>query len=143
MPAAKPPPRKKPAPEPAEGAGFAGDRAEAEGRSIGEATDPGGPSPDVLAQARREKTEKQNSDEAPVQPAPGDATLVYDKKKGRGRVAAEDAPRLLVTAGPRKGIEHALVEELTTIGRGEGNVLVIPDISVSRQHSRLEKQAGR
>jgi hypothetical protein len=49
----------------------------------------------------------------------------------------------VVTAGPRKGAEHALAEELTTIGRGSDNVLAIPDISVSRQHSRLEKQGGR
>ena len=77
----------------------------------------------------------------PVQPGPGDATLVYDKNKGRAKAA--DAPRLVITAGPRKGTEYPLVEALTTIGRGSDNVLVIPDISVSRQHSRLEKQGER
>lgn len=123
MPAAKPPPR-KPAPKPP--MPETGDGVET--------TDPGGPAPDVLAQARREQDDR---------PSPGDATLVYDKNKGRPRLPAEDAPRLLVIAGPRKGTGHALVEELTTIGRGEGNVVVIPDISVSRQHSRVEKQAGR
>src|SRR5713226_2824389 len=110
MPAAKPPPR-KPAPtlpakdagDGGEGAGFAGDRAEAEGRSIGERTDPGGPSPAVLAKARRDKVDKGVA--APVQPGPGDATLVYDKNKGHARGPAEEAPRLLVTAGPRKGTE--------------------------------------
>jgi pSer/pThr/pTyr-binding forkhead associated (FHA) protein len=129
MPAAKPPPR-KPAPEPVSEAGEGVER-----------TDPGGPTLEVLAKARRDKVD--TSDAAPVKPGPGDATLVYDKNKGRPRGPADEAPRLMVTAGPRKGTEHALVEELTTIGRGEGNVLVIPDISVSRQHSRLEKQAGR
>ena len=125
MPAAKPPSR-KPAPKvPA---------PEAKGLGDGmESTDPGGPAPEVLRQARR--------DSSGMKPGAGDATLIYDKNKGRGR--ATDAPRLLVTAGPRKGTEHALAEELTTIGRGEGNVLVIPDISVSRQHSRVEKQEGR
>ena len=49
----------------------------------------------------------------------------------------------MVTAGPRKGAEHTLADELTTIGRGSDNVLVIPDISVSRQHSRVEKQGER
>jgi hypothetical protein len=129
MPAAKPPPR-KPAPEPVSDA-----------RDGVERTDPGGPALELLAKARRDKVD--TSDAAPVKPGPGDATLVYDKNKGRPRGPADEAPRLMVTAGPRKGTEHALVEELTTIGRGEGNVLVIPDISVSRQHSRLEKQAGR
>ena len=118
MPAAKPPQRKSRTAPPPERV---------------EATDPGGPSPDVLAQARKE--------DAPVQPGPGDATLVYDKNKGRPRGA--DAPRLVITAGPRKGTEYPLVEALTTIGRGEGNVLVIPDISVSRQHSRVERQGER
>ena len=78
---------------------------------------------------------------APVQPGPGDATLVYDKNKGRPKSA--DAPRLVITAGPRKGTEYPLTEALTTIGRGSDNVLVIPDISVSRSHSRLERQGER
>ena len=46
-----------------------------------ERTDPGGPSPDVLAQARREATV----------PGPGDATLVYDKNKGRPRDGERDS----------------------------------------------------
>lgn len=117
MPAAKPPRKQKTAPP--------DERVEV--------TDPGGPSPDVLAQARKE--------DAPVQPGPGDATLVYDKNKGRPKAA--DAPRLVVTAGPRKGHEFPLMELITTIGRGEGNVFVVPDISVSRQHSRVEKQGER
>ena len=128
MPAAKTPQRKPktvPPAERVEGPGLAGEH-------IGDVTDPGGPAPDVLAAARAE---------APVQPGPGDATLVYDKNKGRPKGA--EAPRLVVTAGPRKGAEHALVDALTTIGRGEGNVLVIPDISVSRQHSRVERQGER
>ena len=77
----------------------------------------------------------------PVQAGPGDTTLVYDRNKGRPKAA--ESPRLVVTAGPRKGTEHALTEPLTTIGRGSDNVLVIPDISVSRLHSRLEKQGDR
>jgi len=97
-----------------------------------ETTDPGGPSPEVLAQARK--------DAPAVQPGPGDATLVYDKNKGRPRTPASEAPKILVIAGPRKGTEFDLTEELTTIGRGSDNVMVIPDISVSRQHVRIEKQ---
>ncbi len=130
MPAAKPPSR-KPAPKAPEGPG-PGDGLEG--------TDPGGPAPEVLLEARRDS----GRSPAPRQDRParvGDATLIYDKNRGRAR--ATDAPRLLVTAGPRKGTEHSLQTGLTTIGRGEGNVLVIPDISVSRQHSRVEKQEGR
>src|SRR5881296_3562167 len=93
-----------------------------------ENTDPGGPSADVLAKARKGKP----AEEAPVKAGPGDATLVYDKNKGRSRLPASESPRLVVTAGPRKGAEHTLADELTTIGRGSDNVLVIPDISVSR-----------
>ena len=125
MPAAKPPSR-KPAPKlPAPEAKGLGDGTER--------TDPGGPAPEVLQQARR--------DFAGVRPGAGEATLIYHQNQARGRAA--DAPRLLVTAGPRKGTEHTLAGELTTIGRGEANVLVIPDIAVSRQHSRIEKQDGR
>lgn len=77
----------------------------------------------------------------PVEAGPGDATLVYDKNKGRLRTG--EFARLVITAGPRKGSEYTLTEPLTTIGRGSDNVLVIPDISVSRQHSRLERQGER
>ena len=138
MPTAKPPSR-KPAPKaPEAGPGSLGDGVEG--------TDPGGPAPEVLRQARRDSGElsplrRPETPAAAAPPGSGDATLIYDKNKGRAR--ATDAPLLLVTAGPRKGAEHPLHEELTTIGRGEGNVLVIPDISVSRQHSRVEKQEGR
>lgn len=138
MPAAKPPSR-KPAPKAPE-ADALGD-----GR---EGTDPGGPAPEVLRQARRDSGPMPKvlrpdppAPSAALTPSAGDATLIYDKNQGRAR--ATDAPRLRVTAGPRKGTEHTLLEERTTIGRGEGNVLVIPDISVSRQHSRVEKQEGR
>jgi hypothetical protein len=140
MPAAKPPSYKPapnaPVPETGIGGERAGGEAEVDDRSNGERTDPGGPAPGVLAQARR-------ASGAPAQARLGDATLVYDRKKGRSQTPASGSPRLVVTAGPRKGTEHALAEELTTIGRGSDNVLVIPDISVSRQHSRLEKQGGR
>src|SRR5438067_2107841 len=95
-----------------------------------ERTDPGGPSADVLAKAQKENP--------PATPGPGDTTLVYDKNKGRPK--GLDAARLVVTAGPRKGFEFALVESPTTIGRGSDNVMVVPDISVSRHHVRVERQ---
>src|SRR4051794_24875826 len=117
MPAAPKGPSRKPAPKAPEAV---------------ESTDPGGPSPEVLAKAR--KIRPGDAPDAPVKAGPGDATLVYDKNKGRARLPVAEQPRLVVTAGPRKGAEHSLADDNTTIGRGSDNVLVIPDISVSRQH---------
>lgn len=126
-PATKPPPRRPPPKSAPPPSAPVEDRAE----EPPERTDPGGPSPEVLAQAQKE---------AAAPPGPGDATLVYDKNKGRARAPSGELPRLVVTAGPRKGSEFKLTEELTTVGRGSDNVVVIPDISVSRQHVRLEKK---
>ncbi|HEX9577631.1 MAG TPA: FHA domain-containing protein [Myxococcales bacterium] len=116
MPAAKPPPR-KPAPKAPPEPGV-------------DQTDPGGPPPDTLEKARRSE----------VKAGPGDATLVYDKNKAKSH---SEPPKLVVTAGPRKGGEFALTMVRTTIGRGSDNVVVIPDISVSRQHVILEMQGER
>jgi pSer/pThr/pTyr-binding forkhead associated (FHA) protein len=85
-------------------------------------TDPGSPPPEA------------------VLPGPGDATLVYDKNKGRARGGS---PLLVAVAGPRKGSEFPLIDERTTIGRGSDNVLVIPDISVSRQHVIVQREGDR
>jgi pSer/pThr/pTyr-binding forkhead associated (FHA) protein len=81
-------------------------------------------------------------DDAPIAPGPGEATLVYDKNKGRARGAA-DPVKLVAVAGPRKGSEFALTDDVTTIGRGSDNVLVIPDISVSRQHVIVQREGER
>ncbi|HEV7500358.1 MAG TPA: FHA domain-containing protein, partial [Vicinamibacteria bacterium] len=86
-----------------------------------ERTSPGGPSPDLLAAARGLPT------------GWGDATALYD---GNGLPAT---PRLVVTAGPRRGFELALVNPVTTVGRGRNNTVTIPDLSLSRRHSRLEQ----
>ena len=119
MPSAKPPPRK-----PARTA----DRDEK--------TDPG-VAPQELEGAQSDAA----PDEAPVVPGPGDATLVYDKNKGRPRGGGEF--RLVAVAGPKKGSEFTLADDRTTIGRGSDNVLVIPDISVSRQHVLVERAGER
>jgi pSer/pThr/pTyr-binding forkhead associated (FHA) protein len=107
-----------------------------------ERTNPGGPSPEVLAAARDEidLTEALTEASEPVTPGPGEATLVYDKNK---RPAGFEAPRLLVVAGPRTGSEYTLTEDETTIGRGSDNVVVIPDISVSRRHVMIARDADR
>jgi hypothetical protein len=86
-----------------------------------ERTSPGGPSPDLLAAARGLPT------------GWGDATALYD---GTGLPVS---PRLVVTAGPRRGSEFALLNPVTTVGRGRNNTVTIPDVSLSRRHSRLEQ----
>jgi len=85
-------------------------------------TAPGGPAADVLAAARGSV------------PAWGDPTAPYDAME------RPTAARLVVTAGPRKGMEFALADPLTTIGRARGNSVALADVSVSRRHSRLELQ---
>jgi tetratricopeptide (TPR) repeat protein len=56
---------------------------------------------------------------------------------------ARAAPRLVVTAGPGKGAEFALLDPLTTLGRAAGSGVALADLSVSRRHSRLEKKGTR
>ena len=77
-------------------------------------------------------------EEAPA--APGERTLVYDQNKGRAQ--GEPAAKLVLTAGPRAGTEVELAHDETTMGRGGDNVLVIPDISVSRHHALIRREAG-
>ena len=77
--------------------------------------------------------------ETAVAPPPAQATLLH----AGGAPSDAPLPRLVVCAGPRAGSEHALANDLTTVGRGADNVLVLTDLSVSRRHARFEKQAER
>ena len=89
-------------------------------------TDPGGPSPEVLAAALAACSSRS----AP----PADATVLS---------CGEQKPAtacLLVTAGPHKGAEFRIVDPLTTLGRAARNAIVIPDISISREHLTVEKK---
>jgi len=85
-------------------------------------TSPGSPSPEVLAAAAEE-----------CATGSVDATAPF----AAGRAANA---RLLVTAGPSKGSEFAVVGAVVTVGRAARNAVVISDISVSRQHLRLEQR---
>ncbi len=119
----KPPPRKRPA------AGVPSQPASALNKA--DRTDPG---------SRAQMSQAADPAEEQVLPGPGDKTLIYDKNKGRARGGN---PMLVAVAGPRKGSEFRLTEERTTIGRGSDNVLVIPDISVSRQHVIVLREGER
>ena len=89
-------------------------------------TDPGGPSPEVLA-AALVACSSRNTPRA-------DATVLSG---GEQRPATA---RLLVTTGPHKGAEFRIGEPLTTLGRAATNAIVIPDISISREHLAVEKK---
>ena len=101
-------------------------------------TDPGGPPEAILAEARELSLE--------IPGISGEATVVYDKNAGRagpGSAPPLQTPHRAVRSGPRKGATIPLGEGSTAIGRGEGNKVVIPDISVSRRHVRVERESGR
>ncbi|HEX4386599.1 MAG TPA: FHA domain-containing protein, partial [Myxococcales bacterium] len=73
--------------------------------------------------------------------ASAEATLVYDAARARSTLPI--SPYLVVITGPRKGLEIRLGFGVTTIGRGEENTAVIPDISVSREHVSLAREQER
>jgi pSer/pThr/pTyr-binding forkhead associated (FHA) protein len=75
----------------------------------------------------------------PVPTAPN-ATMVYCR---RARERSDDAPaRLLVRSGPGAGTVVAVSGDETRLGRGRENDLMLPDISVSRRHALLRRDAG-
>ena len=51
--------------------------------------------------------------------------------------------RLVVLAGPRTGLEVPITEHEVSIRRGPENLVVLPDISVSRRHAMLRRENGR
>jgi ABC-type multidrug transport system ATPase subunit len=51
-------------------------------------------------------------------------------------------PQLLITIAGENPQTHTLTKQSLTIGRVEGNDIIIPSPIVSRQHARLEKEGG-
>lgn len=70
-------------------------------------------------------------------PTPLDATVVQDPDARAGPAG----PRLLVVSGPRAGAVIAIRGDALTLGRGWDNDVVLPDISVSRRHALLRREA--
>src|SRR3954470_13946388 len=66
----------------------------------------------------------------------GEPTAVHE---GKERPAI---PRLVVTEGPRKGSEFALLPPVMTIGRALGNAICIPDLAMSRRHLRIVQRGS-
>jgi hypothetical protein len=83
---------------------------------------------------------RDDTDPIAVAPAEGaEATVLH-------RLAANEVSqpaRLVVLAGPRTGLEVPLTEQEVSIGRGPENLVVLPDISVSRRHAMLRRENGR
>jgi pSer/pThr/pTyr-binding forkhead associated (FHA) protein len=80
-------------------------------------------------------------DTDPVAMAPpdgSDATMLHQSVPDSDQQPA----RLVVLAGPRVGLEVPVTEHEVTIGRGAENLVVLPDISVSRRHALLRRENG-
>jgi len=83
---------------------------------------------------------RDDTDPVACAPAEGtEATVLH-------RVVPSESPqpaRLVVLAGPRTGLEVPITEQEVSIGRGPENLVVLPDISVSRRHAMLRREEGR
>ncbi|HZX67069.1 MAG TPA: FHA domain-containing protein, partial [Myxococcales bacterium] len=75
---------------------------------------------------------------AAVPPDGSEATVLHRP----GPDSEQQPARLVVLAGPRVGLEVPVTEHEVTIGRGAENLVVLPDISVSRQHALLRRENG-
>jgi hypothetical protein len=89
-------------------------------------------------------TQKPASDDTdPVAVAPGEGAVPEATVLHRAGTAREGQPaRLVVLSGPRTGLEVPITEHEVTIGRGAENLVVLPDISVSRRHAVLRRENG-
>jgi transcriptional regulator with GAF, ATPase, and Fis domain len=52
-------------------------------------------------------------------------------------------PKLIITTGPLRGTIFDLSEEEITVGRDPSNQICLPDLSVSRHHCIIKKEAGQ
>jgi len=53
------------------------------------------------------------------------------------------SPRFIAVSGPLKGSVFPLAVDEVTLGRLEGNLIVVPDMAVSRHHCVIRREAGR
>ena len=85
--------------------------------------------------------------QADAHPRPGHAagpsdipvTQIFDKQKNLFEQQQQGAPELMVSVAGGGSQTHPLIKALITIGRDEGNDIVIPSNIVSRHHASLEK----
>ena len=69
-------------------------------------------------------------------------TVLEEDVKFEDGAAAAVPPKLLVTVAGESSQTYNLTRPVLTIGRGEGNDIVIPSPIVSGQHARLERASG-
>ena len=76
--------------------------------------------------------------------APPEHVLVAARSGPRnGSVQAGPSARLVVVAGPRRGVEIPVGEGEVSIGRAADSGVVLPDIAVSRRHAVLRREGER
>jgi ABC transport system ATP-binding/permease protein len=78
----------------------------------------------------------------PVTPEKIFQTILEQDIKFEDRVAAAVPPKLLITVAGGSSQTYDLTRPVLTVGRGEGNDIVIPSPIVSGQHARLERKNG-
>lgn len=75
-------------------------------------------------------------------PAPAPAAKPRTSGGGSGPATANTATRLVITSGPKAGLEIPLGSEPMTIGRSSESGLVIRDDYTSSHHARLALRGG-
>ena len=63
------------------------------------------------------------------------------KTESHARVMALPMCKLSVKSGSQKGVERTLHADVVRIGKAEGNDIVLPDETVSRQHCEIVREA--
>lgn len=88
-----------------------------------------------------DKTAVRAAPAKPAQPIHLMQTVIGEEPPLRANLDA-GPPRLVVTIAGEKQQTHTLTSQVITIGRVEGNDIVIPSPIVSSRHARLEKTDG-
>jgi len=79
---------------------------------------------------------------APAPTAAASGTTPKPAAKAGGPATANTATRLLITSGPKAGLEIPLGSEAMTIGRSSESGLVIRDDYTSSHHARMMLRGG-
>ncbi|SDS07816.1 FHA domain-containing protein FhaB/FipA [Agrococcus carbonis] len=95
-----------------------------------------------LTPLQRVAVQNQRSREAPSAPAAApratsDAPTTVTERAGTARPASGDATRLVVTSGPRAGLEIELPSTGLSIGRSSASGLQIKDDYTSNNHAKI------
>ncbi len=96
---------------------------------------------DLFGVKVRKMPEPQVAASAPAPAGPADATMPVQAMKpplaGGGAATTQNVSRIVITSGPKAGLELPLGTEPLTIGRSSESGLVIRDDYTSSHHARL------